>query len=89
MITSTISQTKDHLSGLLEKVLQGETLVILDRKKPIAKVERIHFLNNNPHLLSPQSKKSAIKALLLPLGGKKGKSSKGLAALLEERERSL
>lgn len=89
MITSTISQTKDHLSGLLEKVQQGETLIILDRKKPIARVERIDHLDANPHLLSPRSKSSAIKALLSPIGGRKGKSSKVLAALLEERERSL
>ena len=35
MITTTISQTKNHLSELLASVRQGETLIITDRKKQL------------------------------------------------------
>ena len=36
--TATISYTKNHLSALLEQVKRGETVVILDRTKPVARM---------------------------------------------------
>ncbi|MCC5845655.1 MAG: type II toxin-antitoxin system prevent-host-death family antitoxin [Verrucomicrobia bacterium] len=38
MITSNISTAKNELSRLLHLVQTGETVTILDRKKPIAKL---------------------------------------------------
>jgi prevent-host-death family protein len=50
MIQSTISNTKNHLSELLQKVRSGETLVILDRNQPVAKVLGLTSAEGNPHL---------------------------------------
>ena len=38
MIHATISETKNQLSALLEKVRQGEAVLIYDRDKPFAKI---------------------------------------------------
>lgn len=38
MKTSTISDTKNHLSALLDGVRNGESVLILDRQTPIAKI---------------------------------------------------
>ncbi len=90
MLTSTISETKDHLSELLEKVKNGEVLVILDRKTPVARVERIPGMPaSNPHLIPPKIRGTSLQALNLPIGGKKGAVSGALATLLEEREGGL
>ena len=36
--TATISYTKNHLSQLLEQVKRGETVTILDRETPVARL---------------------------------------------------
>jgi prevent-host-death family protein len=41
MIRASISETKNNLSKLLEKVRQGETILIMDRKKPVARIEPV------------------------------------------------
>ena len=38
MKTATISQTKNNLSALLDRVRHGETILILDRNQPVARV---------------------------------------------------
>jgi prevent-host-death family protein len=38
MKTATISEAKNHLSELLARVKQGETVLILDRDKPVARI---------------------------------------------------
>ncbi len=38
MITSTISNAKNTLSALLQLVQRGETVVILDRDRPVARL---------------------------------------------------
>jgi len=35
---ATISETKNQLSALLDFVRQGESILVLDRKKPIARI---------------------------------------------------
>jgi antitoxin (DNA-binding transcriptional repressor) of toxin-antitoxin stability system len=42
MKTATISQTKNDLSALLDAVRQGETVVILDRTTPIARIDAVY-----------------------------------------------
>ena len=39
MKTASISDTKNHLSALLDEVKQGETIIILDRNRPVARLE--------------------------------------------------
>jgi prevent-host-death family protein len=36
--TATISETKNRLSGLLDLVRNGETVLILDRNRPVARI---------------------------------------------------
>lgn len=38
MKTATISQTKNHLSELLARVKRGESVLILERDRPIARI---------------------------------------------------
>lgn len=38
MNTATISFTKNNLSALLDRVRHGETITILDRDKPVARI---------------------------------------------------
>lgn len=40
MRTASISFTKNSLSAILEEVRQGETVMITDRRRPIATIER-------------------------------------------------
>lgn len=41
MEKATISQIKNHLSAYLKKVRAGESVLILDRDEPIARLERV------------------------------------------------
>ncbi|RME21268.1 MAG: type II toxin-antitoxin system prevent-host-death family antitoxin, partial [Deltaproteobacteria bacterium] len=38
MKTASITQTKNQLSALIEQVKRGETVLILDRGKPVARL---------------------------------------------------
>jgi len=86
MITSTISNTKNRLSELLVRVQSGETLIIVDRETPVARVERIRGIADNPHLLPAGKKWNPASILDLPiLPARKGSPSL-VAAVGEERE---
>ena len=41
MKTATISETKNSLSALLDRVRAGESLLITDRGRPVARVEPV------------------------------------------------
>lgn len=41
MKTATISQTKNSLSALLDRVRQGESILITDRSRPVARLEPV------------------------------------------------
>ena len=41
MKTATISETKNSLSALLDRVRHGETVLITDRRRPIARLEPV------------------------------------------------
>ncbi len=41
MKTATISEAKNNLSALLDRVRAGETVLILDRETPVARLEPI------------------------------------------------
>jgi len=41
MEQATISELKNQLSAYLKKVAAGSTVLILDRNRPIAKIERV------------------------------------------------
>jgi prevent-host-death family protein len=39
--TATISETKNSLSALLDRVRHGETILITDRRRPVARLEPV------------------------------------------------
>ena len=41
MIGVSISEAKNQLSALLDKVRQGETVLIMDRTKPVARLDPV------------------------------------------------
>jgi prevent-host-death family protein len=41
MKTATISETKNQLSTLLDRVRHGETILITDRSQPVARLEPV------------------------------------------------
>ncbi len=41
MKTATISETKNRLSALLDRVRHGETILITDRERPVARLEPV------------------------------------------------
>lgn len=96
MKTASITQTKNQLSALLDVVRQGETVLILDRRRPVARLEPVNngdFEDADGCLLRLEraglvrraSKKPALDLLKEPLPrGKKGVSA--VSALLEERD---
>ena len=98
MILSSISETKNNLSRILEKVRQGETVIVMDRKRPVARIEPVQTagavgdealtaLIADGVVAQPREPLSADRILAMPLA----RSIKGLsaaAALLAEREES-
>lgn len=46
MKIATISQTKNNLSAYLDAVKKGETILIMDRDNPIARIEPIHKIKD-------------------------------------------
>lgn len=79
MIRSTISETKNRLSELLAKVRRGETLIIMDRKMPVARVERLSSPSDNPALNPAESEWNPEAILSLPLAT----GDAGMASLVE------
>ena len=93
MKLASISQTKNQLSALIEQVRQGETVVITDRDRPVAKLmpiaaEETEAASGSLALLV---RKGIIRQghsepfkLAQPL--RLRKSASALALLIEERE---
>ncbi len=86
MFTSTISETKNRLSELLGRVRGGETLLILDRKKPVARIEPVKAGEDNPALEYPAEQWDPAAVLSLPVATPVKKDSPLSRAVAEERE---
>jgi prevent-host-death family protein len=41
MKTATLTETKNHLSALIDQVRHGETILILDRGRPVARLASV------------------------------------------------
>jgi antitoxin (DNA-binding transcriptional repressor) of toxin-antitoxin stability system len=96
MKIASISQTKNQLSALIDAVKQGETVLIMDRDRPVARLEPIQsseFTDDEGRLsrleragilrrakAKPKPRSSWAPAPTLPEG------VSVLQALLEERE---
>jgi prevent-host-death family protein len=93
MKTATISEAKNHLSELLARVKQGETVLILDRDKPVARIVPIEATDRtDDERLADLERRGIIrraakpprKTLPPPIDWPEGDSL--LEALLRDRE---
>jgi prevent-host-death family protein len=96
MKTASISETKNNLSALLDRVRAGETVLILDRDTPVARLEpvrsgddsgqeaRLSRLQREGKIRRGTGKPSPAILRSLPLRPASGADL--LKALLEERE---
>ena len=93
MKTATISHAKNHFSELLARVKRGETVLILERDRPIARIvpvdagersddERLAELERRG--IIRRAPRGPLKKLPPPIDWPKGVSV--LEALLKERE---
>jgi prevent-host-death family protein len=93
MIRASVSHTKNHLSSLLNEVKMGETVVITDRDRPIARIVPIGASEASDRIqelarlglarlpIGPSLQPGDIKPIELENGGHAGV----LDAILEER----
>lgn len=94
MEMTNISNLKNRLSEYLRKVREGETVVILDRDRPIARIECIAGSGSDDERLSRLEAQGLVSrpTAVLPDGfftEERPRSQRGvLEALLEEREES-
>jgi antitoxin (DNA-binding transcriptional repressor) of toxin-antitoxin stability system len=86
MISTTISDTKNRLSELLTQVQAGETLIILDRKTPVARLERIDSIEGNPHLVPAKAPWNPKQILALPIYSAAAGSPSLVDTVREERD---
>ena len=95
MTTASISEAKNHLSALLDRVRQGETVLILDRQSPVATLCPVSGSRGGSGdayiqtlarqgLVRLPARKPDTKVLDMPLPRTEGGASV-LDALLEER----
>jgi len=96
MKKASITQTKNQLSALIDAVKQGETVLITDRGRPVARLEGVTGANEpavearlaeleRAGIIRRSGRYSASKLLLSPPPKAKGGAS-ALDALLAERE---
>jgi prevent-host-death family protein len=95
MKSATISDAKNHFSELLARVKRGETVLILERNRPIARIEPVAetFGSGDQRLAElerrgviKRPKKRPTKNFLASLPPAPKVKADVLAALLAERE---
>ena len=93
MKRASISETKNHLSRLLDDVKGGESILILDRNKPVATIEpyREAGLRDlvRDGIVSPAREELDVAAFLSLSGPKLPPGVSGSAVLAAEREEGL
>jgi len=94
MKRATITEAKNRLSALLDRVRHGETVLILDRGRPVARLEPATGVSDDPNgRLARLDRRGVIRRAVAPppkalIARKfpKGRKAYGvLEALLEER----
>jgi prevent-host-death family protein len=91
MQRATISQVKNRLSAYLKKVRAGESILILDRDEPIARIEPVRNEDDPEGHIATLVREGLLKPATKPLPLRLLKSIKPtrgtgvLQALLDER----
>ena len=94
MKQANVSELKNQLSRYLDYVRQGETVIVLDRKIPVAELRPISqetatgklALLERKGVIRRHTGRLPQKFFTEPLGGKRARV---LKALLEEREKGM
>jgi prevent-host-death family protein len=95
MKRATLTDTKNNLSALVDQVQHGETILILDRGRPVARLESVVGEGNDPEgRLARLERQGLLRRASSPLPretlmAKPPRPSEGasaLAALLAERK---
>jgi len=91
MKTSSISATKNQLSALIEQVRHGETILITDHDRPVARLMPVGSENGQPGELALLERKGILRrghgdACRLAPPPLPRQHASALEALLEERE---
>lgn len=95
MKRATITQAKNHLSALIDRVRHGETVLILDRGRPVARLESVlaEGSGDPDGRLARLERRGVIRRgatppplkLILKPGPRLPKSARVVEALIEER----
>lgn len=91
MIKVSISTLKNRLSAYLDRVRAGQTVLILDRDRPIARIERVTSAGLPDDRLARLERAGLLRRAARPLSlqhlrdAGPGASQSVVAALLEER----
>jgi prevent-host-death family protein len=94
MKRATITETKNQLSAVLDSVRRGETVLILDRGQPIARIEPVTGDQSEDARVARLERSGAVrrakhrlsKRLLDEAPPSPVRGASALAALLEERD---
>ena len=98
MKRATITYTKNNLSRLLGMVKEGETILVMDRRSPVARIEpvdrealqpdeRLRTMVENGIVAAPRHALDVKRFLKAEMGESRNGAS-AVAALLREREES-
>jgi len=93
MIRASVSYTKNNLSALLNQVKEGETIVVTDRDRPVARIVSIEKPDWSTRLRELESKGSVRfpeappldPATFRPVEMEEGRVAGVLDALIEDR----
>jgi prevent-host-death family protein len=93
MKTATITEVKNGLSAFIDRVRQGETIVILDRGTPVARLEPVKSLSDPSGRLRRLERAGVVEVasgapplkMLRTPGPKLAGRASAVRALLEER----
>jgi prevent-host-death family protein len=94
---ATISETKNNLSALIRRVRNGETILILDRDTPVARLTPISLDETKDEELLARLEKDGVirrgtgrypKSILEEDPPRPRKGGSAVAALLKDREES-
>jgi prevent-host-death family protein len=94
MKRATLTETKNNLSALVDQVQHGETILILDRGRPVARLESVLGEEDDPEGRLARLERQGIlrratasvpRELLTRNGPKPSEGASALEALLAER----
>ena len=89
MKTASVSETKNNLSAILRQVREGESYLIVDRGKPVARLDPVTSEEKGADQrrgILRRGRGRAIKEILDTPPPRLPKNVSALALLLEERE---